>query len=146
MNFMLKQPSVHDNLGAVCAQMQPDLWAKDNEMTSYKPELLIKFLETGHVLVLAYDGEKIAGVAIAYELPHPAGEHSLYVHELDTHPDYRRQGIGTQLMEEMKRIAKERDVKELWVGTEVDNTPANALYTKFNPTETEQAIIYSYDV
>lgn len=123
----LRTVTVTDNLQAICLQMQPALWAADNEMTSYRPEQLKAFLEKDGILVLAYDYDKIAGAGLAYELPHPAGDHSLYVHELDTHPDYRRQGVSTKIMQEMMRIAKQRDLPEVWVGTETDNAPANAL-------------------
>lgn len=142
----VRQVRVAD-IDAVCAQMQSDLWGKDNEITSYQPETLKKFLEQKGVLLLAYDRDKIAGAAICYDLPHPAeADHSFYVHELDTHPDYRRQGVGEMLMKEAMRLAKLCGAKELWVGTETDNDPANALYKKLKAYEIEQAVIYSYKI
>ncbi len=144
--FIVRQVRVSD-VEVVCAQMQPDLWGKDNEMTSYQPEALKKFLEQNGTLLLAYDGDKIAGVALCYYLPHPATtDHSFYVHELDTHPDYRRKGVGEMLMKEAMQLAKECGAKELWVGTETDNVPANALYRKLKAYEIEQAVIYSYKI
>lgn len=135
-----------DNLESICAQMQPGLWAEDNRMTSYQPELLKKFLTSGGLLILAKDGGKIAGAAIAHILQHPAGESSLYVHELDTHPDYRRQGVATLLMNKCKEIAKDMNLTEVWLGTETDNASANALYKTLNPYEIEPSVIYAYKV
>ena len=125
-------------------QMQPGLWAEDNHMTSYKTELLKEFLEAGNILLLAMDGDKIAGAVIAHKLLHPAGESSLYVHELDTHPDYRRQGVATVLMNKCKELAKEMGLTEVWLGTETDNNAANAFYKTLDPYEIESSVIYAY--
>jgi ribosomal protein S18 acetylase RimI-like enzyme len=136
-----------DDLIVICEQMQPGSWAKDNEMTSYQPGYLAGFLKDNKgFLLLAYDGKKIAGAALCYEMPHPAGDHSLYVHELDTHPDYRRHGVATTIMERLMEIAKERGLQELWVGTEMENTTARSFYMSLKPYETEEAVIYSYKV
>ena len=140
----LKLVNSQDDLKATCAQMQPDTWGKDNEITSYQPENLKTFLEKGGILLLAYDGDKVAGAALCYEMPHPAGDHSLYVHELDTHPDYRRQGVATALMQELMRIGKDRGLTELWVGTETTNTGADAFYKSLKPYEIEPSFIYAY--
>jgi aminoglycoside 3-N-acetyltransferase I len=116
-------------------------------MTSYQPDQLKKFLKNDqNILLLAYDGDKITGVALCYELPHPAGEHSLYVHELDTHPDYRRKGVATQLMNKLRHIAKERGMIEVWVGTETTNEVADKFYRSLDPYEVEPSIIYAYKV
>ncbi len=144
--FRLHQVQAKDNIEAICAQMQPGEWAADNEMTSYQPEPLKRFLDSDGILVLAYDGDKIAGAALCYELLHPAGEHSLYVHELDTHPDYRRQGVASQIMNEAIKIAREHKLTEVWVGTETTNKPAMALYENLKPYEIEPSVIYAYKV
>ncbi len=144
----LKQIAPTDDLGAICVQMTPDNWAKDNEMTQYEESRLRKFLDDNkNLLLLAYDGDKIAGSALCYELPHPANDgSSLYVHELDTHPDYRRQGVATQLMQELFKIAKTRGLYEVWLGTEQDNAAANELYKSLDPYETELTATYSYKI
>ena len=146
MNLDLHLATTNDDLEAICKQMQPDEWGTDNEMTSYQPESLRKFLEQGGLLILAKDDEKIAGAALCYELPHPAGDDSLYVHELDTHPDYRRQGVGTAIMRKIMEVAKERRLTEVWVGTETENTTADAFYRSLQPYEIEPSIIYAYKV
>lgn len=145
MSVMIKRASASDDLTAICAQMQPETWGKDNQMTSYQPDKLAKYLESGGILLLAYDGESIAGAAICYELLHPAGEDSLYVHELDTHPDYRHQGVATKLMLEAIKLANGRQLTEVWVGTETENI-ANDFYKTLNPYEVEPSVIYSYKV
>jgi ribosomal protein S18 acetylase RimI-like enzyme len=135
-----------DDLDAVCAHMQPGKWGTDNEMTSYKPESLGRFLERGGLLLVALDNAKIAGAALCYKLPHPDGDDTLYVHELDTHPDFRRQGVATALMRELFKIAKERGLSEVWLGADDDNEAANALYRKLDPSDVDRTITYTYKV
>lgn len=77
-------------------------------------------------------------------MPHPSGEDTFYVHELDTHPDFRRQGIGQKLMQEVVKYAKQKGFYEAWVATETDNIPANNLYKKLSPSEVEASVTYSY--
>jgi ribosomal protein S18 acetylase RimI-like enzyme len=52
----------------------------------------------------------------------------LLIYEIDVEPTYRRQGIGTALMRELERLARDRGVGGSFVLTEPDNEAANALY------------------
>jgi len=142
----IRRVGVHDDLSDICAQMQPGNWASDNEMTSYQPKALQDFLQQNGILLLAYEADNIAGVALCYTMPHPDGNRMLYVHELDTHPNFRRQGIATQLMQAVFGLAKERGLSEVWLGADKDNAGANALYTKLNPVDADPTITYSYKV
>jgi len=127
--------------------MQPDLWGKDNEMTSYDPAALQRFLEAGNILVLVYEGDNIAGAAIATEILHPSkNSDTLFINEVDTHPDFRRRGVATMLMDELFRIAKERGLSEAWVGADKDNDPAHELYKKLRPTAVDDGTIYTYEL
>src|SRR6185437_2442132 len=96
MNTQRMQPN--DDLEAICAQMQPGAWGVGNEMDSYEPEKLRAFLEAGGILLLAKDGDNIAGVIVAHILPDPSGKNMFFAFSLDTHPNYRRQGVATRLM------------------------------------------------
>lgn len=134
-----------DNLGPICAQMQPGNWAADNEMTSYSPSALKSFLADGaNILLLAYDDERIVGAALAYEMPHPEDKKYLYLHELDTHPDYRRQGVGKLLMQELIAVGRSRGLSEMWLEVDNDNLGAQKLYDSFDPSAVDKTITYSY--
>jgi ribosomal protein S18 acetylase RimI-like enzyme len=127
--------------------MQADKWAVDNEMADYDATRLERYLTDGtQVLILAYEGEAIAGALLASEVLHPARANMLYIDEVDTHPDFRRKGIATLLMNEAFAIARERNLPEVWVSTETDNAPANALYRNLKPSEIEPSVIYTYKV
>lgn len=145
MSFDIAAIHSGNDLIAICTQMTPENWAADNEMTNYQPEALKTFLkDPKNILLLAYDNEKIAGAALAYEILHPEGENYFYVHELDTHPKYRRQGVGTMLMKELLRMAKDRGCYELWLGTEEDSLGAQALYESLGPSEVDKTVTYTY--
>lgn len=148
MSLELHIVSSKDDLEAICAQMHPQLWDDVNQMTSYDPETLKRFLETGNVLVLVYEGDKIAGAAVASEILHPSkNSDTLFINEVDTHPDFRRRGVATMLMQEMLKIAKERGLSEAWVGADKGNEPAHALYRSLNPDEIEEgATNYSFKI
>ena len=46
-----------------------------------------------------------------------------------------RQGIGTAVTEKLFEIARARGCQGIWLGTEVDNAPALALYRKLGGDE-----------
>lgn len=136
-----------DDLELICSQMQPNNWAADNEMTSYQPEHLRRFLDDeNNILVLAYDDDKIAGALLGFVLAHPDGNDTLYVHELDTHPDFRRHGIAKMLMNRANKIARAKNLDEVWLGADQDNPGANEFYKTLNPSEIEPTITYTYKV
>lgn len=136
-----------DDTALICSQVKGHLWAEDNEMTDYKEAALKEFLaDKNNFLVLAWDKEKIAGIALCYIMKHPEGSRMLYIHELDTHPDYRNQGVATKVLQYIKEYAQEHTINEVWLGTEQDNDIANKLYTALEPTEIEQSVTYTYAI
>ena len=50
---------------------------------------------------------------------------------IDVHPDYRRRGIGTKLMELAEEHARAMNTKTLTLQVETTNTPAIRLYHRF---------------
>jgi ribosomal protein S18 acetylase RimI-like enzyme len=54
----------------------------------------------------------------------------MYLHEIDVLPSYQRQGIGTALIEELKRICRTEGITKMWLGTSESNIAAMALYQK----------------
>jgi len=138
--------SSEDDLPAICAQMQPGLWGVDNEMDAYEPEKLRAFLEAGGILLLAKDGDNIAGGIVAHILPDPSGKNMFFVFSLDTHPNYRRQGVATILMNKCSEIAKEKGLAEVWIIANSNNEPANKFYQSLKPDEVEPSVMYAYKV
>ncbi|NIK59923.1 GNAT family N-acetyltransferase [Kribbella shirazensis] len=65
--------------------------------------------------LLAWDGDRVVGVA-SYQLPQTENLSMLYL-ELLVHPQYRRRGIGTRLMEEVYAAARRHDRSLIEVDT-----------------------------
>lgn len=145
-NLHIQRIQANDDLAQLCKQTRPELWSAANEMVQFEPAALQAFLENAmNWLVIAWVGDKVAAIAICYELAHPTGEEtSLYVHELDTRPDYLRKGIGTNLMQWLQETAQTMGMSEVWLCTETDNLPANSLYVSLQPDETSSTTLYSY--
>ena len=85
--------------------------------------------DPNHDIVVAEVNSEVVGFAhlMTYQdLSHGALAGELLA--LVVREDMRRQGIGTALLREIIRLAKERGVGELHVNTEQDNTAARCLY------------------
>jgi ribosomal protein S18 acetylase RimI-like enzyme len=86
-------------------------------------------------------------MASAQLLPRAYGKHStLYVDELDTAVNFRRRGVATALMTEIKQLAEETNSNELWLGTEKINTSAQMLYEKLGPDSVEEFVGYTWNL
>ena len=126
-----------------------DLNASDSEVSDegFSAESLANFLrEPGTFYFVAQLNSAIAGAAHGYTHLHPTGVKYLYVDEIDTFEQYRRQGVATALMHEVFALAAETGCAEAWLGADADNPAANAFYQKLNPTEVEPGTTYSWNI
>lgn len=107
----------------------------------YLRNLLVR--EDFHILV-AMDGDKVIGGLTAYELPMYKEEvNEIFLYEIGVDEDYRMKNIATKLIEHLKQIALEKGIPEMYVGTELNNIPAQSLYKKTGGTF-EQIAWYVY--
>jgi aminoglycoside 6'-N-acetyltransferase I len=105
-------------------------------------ERLVRYLNApGHLMVLALDGGEVVGQCVGVLHYHPDKPTELYVDEVGTASTHRRRGIARAMMEELFAWAQDLGCSEAWLGTEVDNEPANKLYRQFAPLE-DNAIQY----
>ena len=65
----------------------------------------------------------------------------LYIAHLAVAEDFRRQGIGIRLLEHAEKEAIFQGKKKLSLLTEIENTPARALYEKFGFRVTDTIIL-----
>ena len=82
-------------------------------------------------MVLALDGDQVVGQCAGVIHHHPDKVTELYVDEVGTATSHLRQGIATMMLTELFAWARELGCAEAWLGTELDNDAANALYRKF---------------
>src|SRR6266567_7437627 len=128
------------------AQIAAELNAGDNEIslkTFSEASLKVFLADPNRFYLLAYSGGEIAGAVHGYLLPHPAGAKYLYVDEVDTIANHRRQGVATAMMNEVFEIGRQYGADEVWLGTERGNERAKSFYLRLKPTEVEDGPIYS---
>jgi len=88
------------------------------------------------IAVAAVAGEKVVGGLAAYVLPKfEQARSEIYIYDLAVDAAHRRQGIATALIEELKRVARERGAYVIFVQADHGDDPAIALYTKLGVRE-----------
>ncbi len=86
-------------------------------------------------LVALKDGIVVGGLT-AYELLKFEQERSeIYIYDLAVAEGYRREGMATALISELKQIAKVRGAYVIFVQADYGDDPAIALYTKLGLRE-----------
>jgi len=88
------------------------------------------------IAVAALLGDEVVGGLAAYELRKFEQERSeIYIYDLAVAAPYRRQGIATALIEQLKVIAAARGAYVIYVQADLQDLPAIALYTKLGRRE-----------
>ncbi len=80
------------------------------------------------ILLVAKRNDKIVGSAQLHLCTKPNGRHRAEIAKVMTHPDYRRNGIGRLLMQQIEERAK-REGRSLLVLDTREGDPSNYLYT-----------------
>ncbi|MDJ0730481.1 MAG: AAC(3)-I family aminoglycoside N-acetyltransferase [Crocosphaera sp.] len=110
-----------------------ETYCKAQPRSDYLQKLLSK--DYFIVLVALKDGEVVGGL-VAYELHKFEQERSeIYIYDLAVSSEYRRQGIATELITVLKRIARERGAYVIFVQADQGDDPAIGLYTKLGVRE-----------
>lgn len=144
--------TTEDNLDEIVMQINRASWDEANEISTYDVEALKAYLERQDTVFLAcYDihpeHSTLLGIASSRIEVKPYGRTLwLYVDEVDVCANHRQKGAGTAIMKTLIGIANERGCEEVWLGTEVANTAANALYRSLNPSDIAQVLGYTYDI
>ena len=136
-----------DNLAAICDELSAARWGADNDMATYHPQSLRQFLSSDkNILVIGKMKDEIVCAALCYVLDHPdKSRTSLYIDELDTHPNHRRKGYASNMVVWLRDYAAKNGLNEVWLATESkDNESANNFYESLEPAETVQSTVYTY--
>jgi aminoglycoside 3-N-acetyltransferase I len=98
---------------------------------------LAGLLAKDHIVVLvATVDEQVVGGVVAYELEKLERQRrELYIYDLAVDSPYRRHGIATALIEELRQIALWRAVWVLYVQADYGDDAAVALYEKIGVRE-----------
>jgi aminoglycoside 3-N-acetyltransferase I len=95
-------------------------------------EYLTKLLEKDdfHIIVAIKD-ERVVGGLTAYELlKYKAEKTEMFLYEIGVESAYRKRGAASCLIEALKEICREKNIKTVFVLTEAGNLPARSLYEK----------------
>lgn len=152
MNLIARFLAESDNLEAIVSDINAAQWDDSNEMVDYEVESLSYFLnQVDTLFVVCYldegAGPVLAGIASA-RLQHKPYDKMrwLYIDEVDTAADLRKRGVGTAIMKLLLEYAENNDLDEVWLGTEVENTPARKLYESLNPTFIDDVIGFTFEL
>ncbi len=81
------------------------------------------------IFLAAYSEGKVIGGLTAYVLPSVYSEkHEMYLYDLAVLTDHQRQGVGRNLLEELKERARVLDVSEIYVQADIADNGALAFY------------------
>jgi aminoglycoside 3-N-acetyltransferase I len=88
------------------------------------------------IAVAAFSGPEVVGGLAGYVLPKfEQARSEFYIYDLAVAAAYRRRGVATALIEELKRQARSRGVYVIFVQADHGDDPAIALYTKLGIRE-----------
>jgi ribosomal protein S18 acetylase RimI-like enzyme len=105
-------------------------------------ELTLEFLSDPrhHLAVAIADGE-VVGFASGVHYVHPDKPAQLFVNEVGVAPPFQRRGIGRRLLAALLERGAAIGCSEAWVGTEVDNRAARALYAAGGGVEDDKPFV-----
>jgi ribosomal protein S18 acetylase RimI-like enzyme len=143
--------TIHDDLQRLVNEINQASWDDANDMSDYEALALQAYLEREDTLFVAchdVDGDRtLLGIASSrLEVKPYDGSRWLYVDEVDVCADQRRKGAGKAIMRKLIEFAEAAGCEEVWLGTEVDNHAANALYRSLDPAEAEKFMGYTFEI
>jgi ribosomal protein S18 acetylase RimI-like enzyme len=104
-----------------------------------------RFLNSeGHHILVAYEGEAVAGFVTGVEMTHPDKGTEMFLYELGVDPMFRGRGFGTALVKALAVLARERNCYGMWVLTDDDNGAALATYAAAGGTRESTNVLLSW--
>lgn len=147
----VREVSARDNLQQIVDQINQSTWDKSNDIVDYEVQPLSAYLSRQDtMLILCHDHSEtqstFLGMASCRVQIRPyQNTRWLYVDEVDVCADQRQRGAGKAMMEYLISYARQNHCEELWLGTEIDNISANALYRSLKPDDIEEFVGYTFE-
>lgn len=135
------------DIADITYEIKKATWSKNSEIDpeEYSTEAFENFIASDdRVLCVGCIDDEFAGMASAHLMYKPSGDRWLYIDEVDVCENQQRKGVGRAMMEWLLKFAKDNGCIESWLGTEVDNIPANSLYKSLNPDEVNTFVGYNF--
>jgi aminoglycoside 3-N-acetyltransferase I len=107
-------------------------------------DYLTRLLTKQHfIAVVAMNGAEVVGGLAAYELDKfEQDRREIYIYDLAVLERHRRRGVATRLIDELRKIASERNVYVIFVQADQEDGPAIALYEGLGTKKTA----YHFDI
>ncbi len=132
-----------EDMNALFAEEFDDQESYTNHRPSKK--YINKLLRNEYFIpLIARQENEIVGALAAYELVKFEQERSeIYIYDLAVKRQYRRKGIAASLINELRKIAKQRGAYVIFVQADTgeEDKPAIALYTKLGGTSKNSSIL-----
>lgn len=88
------------------------------------------------IAIAAFSGQTVVGGLAAYVLPKfEQARKEIYIYDLAVSSAYRRQGVATAMIEELKGVALAEGAYVIYVQADHGDDPAISLYTKLGIRE-----------
>ena len=102
----------------------------DLDETDWKWGSALEFLsDSSNLLIVAKIAARVVGALIAHRLARLDSQRAqILLYEIDVHPDARRRGVASAMIETLKDLARESGASEIWVITNKSNQAAIQLY------------------
>ena len=100
--------------------------------------------DPSHLMVLAVSNGEVIGQARGVVHRHPDEPTELYIDNLGVTPVRKREGVATRLLDDLVAWGRSLGCEQAWVGTEVDNEAARALY-QGRGSDAETFVMYFYE-
>jgi|GEM_PF-488346 len=110
-------------------------------------EFMSQFLsaETNYLFAALQDDIPVA-YALAYRLPRfDRSKNMFYLHDIAVLADWRRRGIGRQLMSSVLETCRSEEFSRLFLITDRSNVPACGLYAGTGGTASADQVLFFYD-
>jgi ribosomal protein S18 acetylase RimI-like enzyme len=105
------------------------------------------FEDEENVFLVSRTDGNLSGFLWGYVLQSPNSSFpKMFLYSIDVFDEFRRQGIASKLIEELKRIAREHRCREMFVPTQKSNGAAMGLYSKTKGrVANEDDVLFIYD-
>lgn len=151
-SLKVKIVSLDDNLQVLSEQINQAAWDDDNDVYDYSSESLKAYLKKEDTFFIAcylteYNQKTLAGISSGRIEQKPYDFcRWLYIDEVDTCSNHRRKGVATAMMRALLQLAKDRNCKEIWLGTESNNLIARRFYESLNPGNIRDVIGFTFEI
>lgn len=131
------------------ARLTTDEWEKAQASITLFWDTTVKFLSNSQNILLSAElDDVLVGQVIGYILDRwDKNEPMLFLYSIDVAEPYQRRGIGTALIEAVRKLGRTQGCSEAFVLTNESNIPAMQLYqsTGGKRSNPDDVVMFEYD-